>query len=326
MITYDDKVQLAPNANPPENVWSADDANEVKTEVNANITATGSAASAADAAQATADSAQTAAAAAQSNIDTHEALTNNPHSVTKSQVGLSNVDNTSDSSKPISTATQTALDLKTDLASTLVSITGATVLTSTAFGKVHVCTGTSADYDLTLPTAAGSTGQRITIKGAAALTKVVTVLCNGAETIDGYTTRKLSTNGLFVVMSDGTNWVMVNEVGSWIPFPGHNSTGFSASPTVAAKFFRVGKNAVYEYFCVGFGTSNATTYTVAAPFPAKAAKDEMCYIANSGTIAVGRYTMTAGSATITLFSTLAGNAFTASGNKLARFTITYEIE
>lgn len=45
-------------------------------------------------------------------------LTNfsNPHNVTKSQVGLSNVDNTSDADKPISTATQTALDLKLDAA------------------------------------------------------------------------------------------------------------------------------------------------------------------------------------------------------------------
>ena len=36
----------------------------------------------------------------------------NPHGTTKSDVGLSNVDNTSDLDKPISSATQTALDLK----------------------------------------------------------------------------------------------------------------------------------------------------------------------------------------------------------------------
>lgn len=47
-------------------------------------------------------------------IDTHIASTSNPHGVTKSQVGLSNVDNTSDLNKPISTATQIALDLKID--------------------------------------------------------------------------------------------------------------------------------------------------------------------------------------------------------------------
>lgn len=38
----------------------------------------------------------------------------NPHNVNKSQVGLGNVDNTSDLSKPVSTAQQSALDLKYD--------------------------------------------------------------------------------------------------------------------------------------------------------------------------------------------------------------------
>lgn len=46
------------------------------------------------------------------NYDTHIASTSNPHSVTKSQVGLGNCDNTSDANKPISTATQTALNGK----------------------------------------------------------------------------------------------------------------------------------------------------------------------------------------------------------------------
>ncbi len=44
----------------------------------------------------------------------HTALTNNPHGVTKAQVGLSNVDNTADVNKPISSLTQAALDLKLD--------------------------------------------------------------------------------------------------------------------------------------------------------------------------------------------------------------------
>ena len=45
-------------------------------------------------------------------MDGHIANTSNPHQVTKTQVGLGNVDNTSDLNKPISTATQNALDLK----------------------------------------------------------------------------------------------------------------------------------------------------------------------------------------------------------------------
>jgi len=57
----------------------------------------------------------TAIGVVQSDINSHELLTNNPHSVTKTQVGLSNVDNTSDANKPVSSATQTALDLKQDI-------------------------------------------------------------------------------------------------------------------------------------------------------------------------------------------------------------------
>lgn len=49
-----------------------------------------------------------------SALSAHTSNTSNPHSVTKTQVGLGNVDNTSDLNKPISTATQTALDLKAD--------------------------------------------------------------------------------------------------------------------------------------------------------------------------------------------------------------------
>ena len=57
---------------------------------------------------------QSDTAQVQTNLDDHEADTTNPHSVTKTQVGLSNVDNTSDLNKPVSTATQSALDTKQD--------------------------------------------------------------------------------------------------------------------------------------------------------------------------------------------------------------------
>lgn len=52
------------------------------------------------------------AKADQAALAAHEVDTENPHHVTKAQVGLGNVDNTSDANKPISTATQTALDAK----------------------------------------------------------------------------------------------------------------------------------------------------------------------------------------------------------------------
>ena len=53
-----------------------------------------------------------------SSYDTHLLNTSNPHSVTKAQVGLGNVDNTADEDKPISTATQSALEAKQDMLTT----------------------------------------------------------------------------------------------------------------------------------------------------------------------------------------------------------------
>ena len=50
------------------------------------------------------------------DLTSHTSNKNNPHNVTKAQVGLGNVDNTADKDKPISDATQSALDLKATVA------------------------------------------------------------------------------------------------------------------------------------------------------------------------------------------------------------------
>lgn len=50
--------------------------------------------------------------ASTADLSSHTSNTSNPHSVTKAQVGLGSVDNTADVDKLVSTATQTALNLK----------------------------------------------------------------------------------------------------------------------------------------------------------------------------------------------------------------------
>lgn len=125
-----------------------DDANFFAT-VTSNIATAKSEAISTAAADATtkANSAKSGAeATAASALSAHEADTTNVHGIadtaalatktyadsavstavtalTKSSVGLGNVDNTSDANKPISTATQTALDLKASLSSP--ALTGA---------------------------------------------------------------------------------------------------------------------------------------------------------------------------------------------------------
>lgn len=75
-------------------------------------TATNAAISATDSVLSAFGKLQAQVSAVLSSLNSHVADTSNPHSVTKAQVGLGNVDNTSDADKPVSTAQQAALDLK----------------------------------------------------------------------------------------------------------------------------------------------------------------------------------------------------------------------
>ena len=66
--------------------------------------------------------------ATKTELTAHTGNTSNPHNVTAAQVGLGNVDNTSDADKPISTATQAALDLKQDITDNTLETTSKTVV------------------------------------------------------------------------------------------------------------------------------------------------------------------------------------------------------
>lgn len=77
----------------------------------------------------------------QSDITNHKNNTSNPHSVTKTQVGLGNVDNTSDANKPVSTS-QAAADALRVLANT--AITGGTFTKGTVDSKGLITSYTNA--------------------------------------------------------------------------------------------------------------------------------------------------------------------------------------
>ena len=90
--------------------------------------------------------------------DAHIARVDNPHNVTKTQVGLGNVDNTSDANKPISTATQNALNLKANAANAVLTGvptaptaavgTNTTQLATTAYVKAEVANDTYSKTQL----------------------------------------------------------------------------------------------------------------------------------------------------------------------------------
>jgi hypothetical protein len=156
-------------------------------------------------------------------------------SLVKGDVGLGNVDNTSDASKPVSSAQQTALDAKQatlvsatniktvssvsllgsgdvpiDMLSTLAaaesSVTGTTTAT---ISRMHVCSGTTADYTITLPAASGNTGKLIGFRMSNALTQLVTLDGNASETIDGLTTRVMWAGESAILLCDGSNWFKI---------------------------------------------------------------------------------------------------------------------
>jgi hypothetical protein len=88
--------------------------------------------------------------------------------ITKSMVGLNNVDNTSDVNKPVSTATQTALNLKQD---TLVSGTNLkTINSTTLLGSGNITTGTVTSVGVSMPSAFSVASSPITTSGTIAIT------------------------------------------------------------------------------------------------------------------------------------------------------------
>jgi hypothetical protein len=175
--------------------------------------------------------ADTAALATKTYVDTADALkaplasptfTGTVAGITKSMVGLGNVDNTADSAKPISTAAQTALDLKAPLASpaltgtptapTAAAGTNTTQVATTAFVGTAVSNLVAAapaalDTLNELATALGNDASfSTTITNAlAAKAPLASPTFTGTNTVANITvsgTSNMSANG--VQFSDGT--------------------------------------------------------------------------------------------------------------------------
>lgn len=131
---------------------------------------------------------------------------NSPTGITKSDVGLSNVDNTSDANKPISTATQTALDNKLSLAGG--TMTGNLTLSGAPSSDLHAATKAYVD--------AATAGLNVhdSVKAATTANIDLSTALENADTLDGVTlatgnrvlvknqTTK-SENGIYVVQASG---------------------------------------------------------------------------------------------------------------------------
>ena len=140
-----------------------------------------------------------------SDLSTHESDGLNPHEVTKSQIGLSNAENTSDADKPISTATQTALDGVENVGrwTSILAVASDITLVNNRMHQVD----TSAARSLTLP--APDINLWIPIKDATGTVSAfnITIATPAAETIDGLASYVMSSDSMaLAIYSDGTNY------------------------------------------------------------------------------------------------------------------------
>ena len=164
--------------------------------------------------------------AKKSEIDSHVNRIDNPHSVTKTQVGLGNVDNTSDVNKPISTATQTALNLKAPLVSPTLVTPNIGVATGTSFNSI---TGLSSTTPSVADTAA--IGTSTTVARADHVHPVQTSVSGNAGTATKLTTaRTISLTG---------------DVTGSVSFDGSSNASITA--TIAANSVALGTDTTGNY-------------------------------------------------------------------------------
>lgn len=166
-------------------------------------------------------------------LDAHTANTSNPHSVTANQVGLGNVNNTTDVDKPISTAVANALTYKADIANTLAG-----------YG---ISVANSADL-------IGGTNNTKPVTVAGALQLIANNTLPAANLVASRApTRTDDASGLF---DTGSEWYVGSMAGRWFC---HSGTANNAIwyPT----FKHIGRRSGRDYSVVRTGGTTTATMT-----------------------------------------------------------------
>lgn len=264
-----------------------------------------------------------AIAVVQSDINTHEANTSNPHSVTAAQVGLGNADNTSDADKPVSTAQATAIALASIpivLAGGTVDVITATYSPAIAYTNLRMVAfeATGANTTTTPTLNANGLGARaITRKGGQPLL---------VGDIPGATFIALCEYNLA-----NTRWELLNPgaraaaVVDWTT--GAATTGFSVFTSNEVYYSRDPETKLCTMYFVLAGTSDSTDIIMTAPFTSAAFTQNLPFgfVTNNGaaSLDIGRAMVTASSTTISLRRDRNFTAWTASGTKVALGQITF---
>ena len=157
--------------------------------------------------------------AVQTNLETHINNKSNPHEVTKDQVGLGNVDNTSDANKPISTATQTALNGKfsatdgnalkqrvdniPELVATDITVDSDNDSVNISLDKTSIVDGTLSGTTININSATASKAGILVPTDKSKIDKIIT---------NGNGTKYLSDNGTYKEVSGGSSSSDINII------------------------------------------------------------------------------------------------------------------
>lgn len=157
--------------------------------------------------------------AVQTNLETHINNKSNPHEVTKDQVGLGNVDNTSDANKPISTATQNALNSKfnasdgnalkqrvdniPELIATDITVDSDNDSVNISLDKTSIVDGTLSGTTININSATTSKAGILTPADKTKIDKIIT---------NGNGTKYLSDNGTYKEVSGGSSSSDINII------------------------------------------------------------------------------------------------------------------
>lgn len=157
--------------------------------------------------------------AVQTNLETHINNKFNPHEVNKAQVGLSEVDNTSDANKPISNATQTALNGKfsatdgnalkqrvdniPELIATDITVDSDNDSVNISLDKTSIVDGTLSGTTININSATASKAGILVPTDKSKIDKIIT---------NGNGTKYLSDNGTYKEVSGGSSSSDINII------------------------------------------------------------------------------------------------------------------
>lgn len=155
----------------------------------------------------------------QNNLNAHINNRTNPHRVTKEQIGLDKVDNTSDANKPISNATQTALNGKfsatdgnalkqrvdniPELVATNITVDSDNDSVNISLDKTSIVDGTLSGTTININSATTSKAGILTPADKTKIDKIIT---------NGNGTKYLSDNGTYKEVSGGSSSSDINII------------------------------------------------------------------------------------------------------------------